>query len=55
MSFRYIDLDTAKFFRSELDPKIETVGVFVDEQPEIIAEIAESGAIGIVQLHGNDD
>ncbi|MBQ3398556.1 MAG: phosphoribosylanthranilate isomerase, partial [Synergistaceae bacterium] len=31
------------------------VGVFVDENPEIIAEICGHGIIGIIQLHGHEN
>ncbi len=55
MSFRYVEPDRALMMRMELNPKISTVGVFVDEDPRKIAEIAESGAIEIVQLHGHED
>ncbi|MBP5606365.1 MAG: phosphoribosylanthranilate isomerase [Ruminiclostridium sp.] len=51
---RYISPDTAERFRSGLDERITTVGVFVDEDPDIIAEIAGRGIIGCVQLHGRE-
>ncbi|MDR0847607.1 MAG: indole-3-glycerol phosphate synthase TrpC [Propionibacteriaceae bacterium] len=54
-SSRYVDLETALCLRGLLDERIETVGVFVDESPERIAEVVESGAISIVQLHGHED
>lgn len=34
---------------------IERVGVFVDEEPEYIADIVDSGLVDTVQLHGVDD
>lgn len=54
-SRRYIAPETALKFREKLDRRIKTVGVFVDEQPEKILEIAASGAIDVIQLHGNED
>lgn len=38
-----------------LDPKIQAVGVFVDEKPEVIADLSKSGIIDAVQLHGGED
>ena len=54
-SFRYIDLGQAAMLRAKIDPQIVTVGVFVDETQERVAEIANSGSIGVVQLHGHED
>lgn len=34
---------------------IERVGVFVDEEPQYIADIVDSGLVDTVQLHGVDD
>ncbi len=53
-SRRCITLDTALRFREKLDRRIKTVGVFVDETPERIAEIAATGAIDVIQLHGHE-
>ena len=38
-----------------LHPAIKAVGVFVDEAPEVIAELAVSGTIDLLQLHGSED
>lgn len=35
-----------------LDPSIIPAGVFVDDPPELVAEIARSCGLGVVQLHG---
>ena len=53
-SRRYITPETALGFRNRLDKRIKTVGVFVDEAPEKIAEIAATGAIDVIQLHGHE-
>ena len=54
-SKRYITPETAKLLRAELAPGIQAVGVFVDEAPETVARLLESGVIDIAQLHGHED
>ena len=54
-SRRYVAPETALGLREILRPDIVSVGVFVDECPEVIAEISGRGIIGIVQLHGHED
>ena len=51
---RYITPETALGFRKKLDKRIQTVGVFVDEDIDVICDIARSGAIDVVQLHGRE-
>ena len=53
-SRRYITPETALKFRERLDRRIKTVGVFVNESIEKIAETAATGAIDVIQLHGNE-
>ncbi|GAX03476.1 phosphoribosylanthranilate isomerase [Secundilactobacillus pentosiphilus] len=53
-SRRQISLATALKFRQLLDPSIPTAGVFVNEPLENMLNIYRSGAIQIVQLHGNE-
>jgi phosphoribosylanthranilate isomerase len=53
-SRRQISLATALKFRQLLDPSIPTAGVFVNEPLENMLKIYHSGAIQIVQLHGNE-
>ncbi|MCL2088819.1 MAG: phosphoribosylanthranilate isomerase [Oscillospiraceae bacterium] len=48
-----IDLETARLLKNALDPKIKTVGVFIDESYADIKSIAESGIIDLVQFHGS--
>lgn len=38
-----------------LAPGIRAVGVFVDADPALPAFLADTGAIDIIQLHGNED
>lgn len=53
-SRRYIDKDTAVFFKAQLDPAIQTVGVFVNESPETVAACLNDKIIDIAQLHGSE-
>lgn len=53
-SHRYITPDTARLLRQRLDPSVSAVGVFVDEKPEIIAGLLDSGIIDLAQLHGSE-
>lgn len=53
-SRRYIEPETALRFRERLDRRIKTVGVFVDEDVDVITGIARSGAIDMIQLHGKE-
>lgn len=54
-SRRRIDPETARALKALLNPRIQTVGVFVDEKPQVIAELANSGLIDLIQLHGCED
>ena len=54
-SRRCIDIGRALEIRDILDRSISSIGVFVDEDPRIIADAVGSGAIDIVQLHGCED
>lgn len=54
-SKRQIDFDTAKRLKEKLDKSIKTVGVFVDEDIETIAQTVNDGVIELVQLHGSED
>ena len=38
-----------------LRPEIRAVGVFVNETPESVAELLNSGVIDLAQLHGSED
>ena len=54
-SKRYVDVDKAKELKSLLSPGVSAVGVFVNEGPEQVAGLLESGVIDIAQLHGNEE
>lgn len=54
-SRRFLSAQAAAQLQKELHPDIIPVGVFVDEAPEVIAELLEQGIIKAVQLHGNED
>ncbi len=44
----------ASELREELSPDIPAVGVFVDEDPEVILSLVAAGTIQIIQLHGHE-
>lgn len=54
-SKRYVEPETALALRKKLEREIVPVGVFVDEKPEIIADMIEREIISAVQLHGSED
>lgn len=45
----------AAALKAQLSPQIQTVGVFVNEAPETVAELLNAGIIDIAQLHGQED
>lgn len=53
-SRRYISPEKAELLREHLDDRITPVGVFVDENIDVIADLIKSKIIDIVQLHGNE-
>ncbi len=52
---RYVAPEKATELRARLDKKIKTVGVFVNEDIALVKNLAQSGVIDIVQLHGDED
>lgn len=54
-SKRYVTPEQAAGLKAILDPDISAVGVFVNETPEAVAELLNSGVIDIAQLHGSED
>ena len=54
-SRRYVSSQQAKTLKSLLLPEIRAVGVFVDEEPQRVAELLDSGVIDLAQLHGAED
>ena len=53
-SHRAVTVEQAREYRKNLDPKIRTVGVFVDEDPKNIIEMLEEGILDAAQLHGSE-
>lgn len=54
-SRRRIDTQTAAALRKRLNPDIKTVGVFVNEDINVIAGIYSEGLIDLIQLHGDEN
>ncbi|MGC4017894.1 MAG: phosphoribosylanthranilate isomerase [Muricomes sp.] len=54
-SRRYVTPEQAALLKSELNPGILAVGVFVDEKLDVILDLAERMIIDVVQLHGSED
>ncbi len=54
-SKRHVTADRAHELKALLDKRIKAVGVFVDEDVDIVADLANSGVIDIIQLHGSED
>lgn len=52
---RYIDINGLTSLKRQLDNRIRSVGVFVNEPVEYIGEFLERHLIDIVQLHGDED
>ncbi len=52
---RYVAPEKAAQLRARLNKKIKTVGVFVNEDIALVKNLAQSGVIDIVQLHGDED
>ena len=54
-SKRYVSPERAKALREGLDSNIRAVGVFVNEAPEAVADLLNTGVIDMAQLHGGED
>ena len=54
-SKRYIDPQKVARLKELLSSDIRAVGVFVDEAPDTVAALLNSGIIDIAQLHGGED
>lgn len=54
-SKRYVTPEKAGELKQMLDSGIKAVGVFVNEQPEAVASLLNSGIIDLAQLHGDED
>ncbi|MEE3467644.1 MAG: phosphoribosylanthranilate isomerase [Eubacterium sp.] len=53
-SKRYVSYETARKLKEMLDPSIKAVGVFVDENPKIVASVANEDLIDLIQVHGSE-
>jgi phosphoribosylanthranilate isomerase len=51
---RYLNPYTAKDIISSLPPFVTTVGIFADEEPSIVDNLADFINLDAVQLHGNE-
>ena len=54
-SKRCVTPEQAAGLKAILDQDISAVGVFVNETPEAVADLLNSGVIDIAQLHGTED
>ncbi|MDY3845115.1 MAG: phosphoribosylanthranilate isomerase [Ruminococcus sp.] len=54
-SRRQVILQQAYDLKRDLNSRIKSVGVFVNEPQDMIAELAKNGIIDLAQLHGNED
>lgn len=54
-SKRFVDADTARELKNLLDTEIKAVGVFVDEDINVVTKLLKDGIIDIAQLHGSED
>lgn len=52
---RQISAQKAEELKSLLDPSIKAVGVFIDEDPDVIAGLFSKKTIDAIQLHGKED
>lgn len=53
-SKRKVSYELASQLKANLSPDIISVGVFVDENPDEILKLYESGTIEVAQLHGRE-
>lgn len=54
-SKRAVTMEQAASLKAELDKSIKAVGVFVNEEIDFIAKLAQAGIIDLIQLHGDED
>ena len=53
-SSRHVEPEVAAQIIRQLPAFVTTVGLFVNEQPEVIREIAATSQLDVVQLHGDE-
>jgi phosphoribosylanthranilate isomerase len=51
---RYIEPEKAREIAEQLPPEVLKIGVFVNESPEKVCEIAEIAGLNAIQLHGEE-
>ena len=51
---RSVDRECARRVREAIPAGVEAVGVFVDEDPDLVAELADELRLDRVQLHGSE-
>lgn len=54
-SRRQITPERGRELADKMDPDICRVGVFVDQEPELVAGLLNEGVIRMAQLHGHED
>ena len=54
-SKRYAAPELAAQLKALLNPEIQAVGVFVNEDVDMVAELLRAGIIDVAQLHGKED
>lgn len=54
-SKRFIPMDAARALKEQLNPHITCVGVFVNAEPNAVAQALERGVCDVAQLHGTED
>jgi phosphoribosylanthranilate isomerase len=52
---RNVSIDTARAIVAALPRGVDPVGVFVDETPDTVREVAHAVGLAAVQLHGHED
>jgi phosphoribosylanthranilate isomerase len=53
-SKRYVNPETALSLKKSLSPDIKAVGVFVNEELSVVADLLNRGIIDVAQLHGSE-
>lgn len=54
-SKRQVTQEQARELREILDPRVQAVGVFVNEEIETVVRLCEQNIIQLIQLHGDED
>lgn len=54
-SKRAVTAEQAATLKAKLVPTIKAVGVFVNNEIDFIANLAQAGTIDVIQLHGDED